>query len=62
MNLDTLALTLLYVLSAIATFWFVRDRAKWRGVKFIAGYALWASLLWPAFFVYLMIIGFPRRG
>ena len=61
MNLDVIALTLLYGLSAIATFWFVWDRARWRRVKFHAGYALWASLLWPIFFVYLMIVGFLRR-
>jgi hypothetical protein len=60
MNAAT-ALTLLYVLSAIATFWFIRDRAKWRGVKFVASYVIWAALLWPVFFVYLMIMEFPKR-
>jgi len=58
---DATVLTLLYVLSAIATFWFIRDRARWRGVKFVTVYAFWASLIWPAFFVYLMIVEFPTQ-
>jgi hypothetical protein len=56
MNAGTLELILLYVLSAIATFLFVRERAKRRYM----GYSILAALLWPAFFVYAAVKEFSK--
>jgi hypothetical protein len=53
-------LTLLYVLSAAATFWFCLDRTKRGGKKFPVGFAIVAALGWPVFFVYAVVREFRK--
>ena len=60
MNADTLELILLYVLSAIATFWFLRDRVRRSGKKFPARFSILAALLWPALFLYATVKEFTK--
>jgi hypothetical protein len=55
------ALILLYVLSGIATYWFVWDSSRQRRVKFRPKYALVASVLWIPFFIYLAVVGFRKE-
>jgi hypothetical protein len=57
MDAGTLELILFYVLSAIATFAFVRSRARRRYMT----YTILAALLWPAFFVYATVREFSNR-
>ena len=52
MTYETVYLTLLYVLSAAATFVFLYERSKRYGRKFAVVYSLLAALFWPVFFVY----------
>jgi hypothetical protein len=53
-------LALLYVLSMVATFWFIWDWQKKRGKRFVVSLAVFASLLWPLFFVYQVVRGFSK--
>jgi hypothetical protein len=55
-----LELAALYVLSAVATFWFIWDWQKKRGNGFVVSLALFFSLLWPLFFVYQVIREFSK--
>jgi hypothetical protein len=64
MNVDTMLgvieLSLLYVLSMIATFWFLWFWSRSRGKEFKAVYAAFAALLWPLFFAYQAIVEFSK--
>ena len=53
-------LVLLYILSAAATFWFIWDWQTKRGNGFVISLAVFASLLWPLFFVYQVVREFSK--
>jgi hypothetical protein len=53
-------LVLLYVLSAAATFWFIWNWQKIRGLRFVVSLAVFASLLWPLFFAYMAVREFSK--
>ena len=60
MDAGIFELLLLYVLSAIATFWFLRDRVRRSGKKFPVRFSIFAALLWPAPLFYATIKEFTK--